>query len=250
VLGRGPTTREGVREGTTVKTIVAVAGIVLVGARTSGVAQEPHEIGFASVASALQALRDDPSADFRTQQDWTLVATRELDKPVQWFFTPEGHPAHPSVVKRSISERDGVGYIDVAALCHVPQSECDRLLEDFRQLHLEVARSALAQQVLLDIGIETNAHERVRVKRLLTEEGKAAEIRMDEVFKVVIVPTLDEAGAVTLWTAMYEFDGDDFVLMSEPAFATPGAGTADIEFSSGESGNTFRFMITPLVASR
>jgi hypothetical protein len=212
-------------------------------------ADEPAAIGYGSVAAALQAVRSDPSAQFESQEGWTIVASRENDQAVQWFFTPVGHPSHPAVVKRTALERGGVGFIDLAALCEVPQSECDQLLDDFRQQHEQATRSVLAEQVLLDVGIALNDHDRLRVSRMLTEEGKAAEIRMDDVLKLVIVPTLDALGGVMLWAAMYEFDGSDYVLVSEPSLTTPGEGTAQIQVSS-ESGNTFGFSITPLLASR
>ena len=68
---------------------------------------EPAPIGYASVAGVLAALRADPSAEFRNQRGWTVVASREAGDAVEWFFTPEGHDAHPAVVKRTAIERDG-----------------------------------------------------------------------------------------------------------------------------------------------
>jgi hypothetical protein len=47
---------------------------------------------------------------------------------------------------------------------------------------------------------------------------------------------------------MYEFDGAQYVLLAEPQFATPGAGTAQFRIAS-ESGTTFGFSITRLLAS-
>jgi hypothetical protein len=209
---------------------------------------DPAQIRYSSVAAALDALRADPNAQFETQQDWIIVANREAGRPVQWFFTPASHPAHPSVIKRTALERNGEGFIDVAALCHVDQAECNRLLEDFRQTHLAAERPVLAEELLVDVGIAVNHHERVLVKRMLAEEGKAAEIRVDDVLKIVIVPTLDEARRVMLWTAVYEHDGSDFVLVSPPALARPAEGAAEISVAT-TSGDTFDFSITTLLAS-
>jgi hypothetical protein len=206
-------------------------------------------IGYPDIETALDALRADPAAQFETQQGWTVVANREGANPVQWFFTPDGHPAHPAVVKRTALERNGTGLIDLAALCYGAESDCYRLLDDFRQRSEAAARAARPQQVTLDIGIALNEHDRVRVKRLVAEEGKAAEIRMDDVLKVVIVPTIDDGRGVMLWTAIYEFDGTDYRLVADPKMASPGDGSADIRLAS-DSGNTFRFVITPLAAAR
>lgn len=212
-------------------------------------ADDGDVIGYPSIEAALAALHADPTAQFETQQGWTLVANREGANPVQWFFTPPGHPAHPAVVKRTAIERNGTGFIDLGALCYGPESECFTLIDGFRQQSQLAAQAALPQEVLLDVGIALNDHDRVRVSRLLAQEGQAAEIRMDDVLKVVIVPTFDERRGVLLWTAVYEFDGAQFRLLAEPKMAEPGNGTADIVLAS-DSGNTFRFVITPLVAAR
>lgn len=208
---------------------------------------EPAPLEAASVAAVLATLRADPRAEFREQRGWTVVASRDHGDPVQWFFTPEGHSAHPAVVKRTALEVEGVGMIELTALCHAVQAACDRLLDDFRQQHeLELA-AARPERVLLDIGIALDDHERVHVKRLLAEEGLAAEIRVTDLLKMVIVPTIDDGGSVLLWTAVYEFDGRDFALLAEPKFASPGGGTAKIEMTS-TGGSRFGFALTSLVA--
>jgi hypothetical protein len=204
-------------------------------------------IDYASVDATLTALRAEPGAQFREQRGWTVVASREGDAAVEWFFTPEGHAAHPAVVKRAVIDRDGIGMIDLVALCHVEQSVCDRLLDDFRQQHELAVAAAQPERVTLDVGIALDDHERMRVKRLVAEEGMAAEIRFADVLKMVIVPTLDDGGRVLLWTAVYEFDGADYVLLGEPQLTTPGAGTASLEMTSS-SGSRFGFALASLVA--
>ena len=102
---------------------------------------EPADIPQANVAAVLESLRADLSAQFGEQRGWTVVASSEHGLPVQWFFTPEGHPAHPAVVKRTALESDGVGRIDLAALCQAEEAACAQLLDDFRQQH-ELAQAA------------------------------------------------------------------------------------------------------------
>jgi hypothetical protein len=205
-------------------------------------------IDYPSVAAALEALRTDSSAQFESQAGWILVASSESDNPVLWSFTPEGHPAHPAVVKRTALEKRGTGFVELATLCQGPELECVALLDEFRQISQEIAQSNLARRVLLDVGIAQNEHDRVLVKHLLAEEGQAAEIRMDNLLKVVIVPSWDELRGVMLWAAMYEFDGRDFRLAAQPTIAAPGAGTALIDVAA-LSGDRFRFSITPLFAA-
>ena len=208
---------------------------------------EPSPIGQTNVAAVLESLRSEPSAQFREQRGWTVVASRDAGSPVEWFFTPEGHPAHPAVVKRTAVERDGVGLIDLAALCQAEQAACDQLLDDFRQQHDAERAAARPERVTLDVTIALDDHERLRVERLLAEEGMAAEIRFTDVLKVVIVPTLGDDGRVLLWTAVYEFDGADYVPLGEPQLASPGSGTATLEMAS-TSGSRFGFSLASLVA--
>jgi hypothetical protein len=204
-------------------------------------------IGATSVAAVLAELRTDPSAQFREQRGWTVVASREGGSPVEWFFTPEGHAAHPAVVKRAAVEQGGVGMIDLAALCHAEQAACDQLLDDFRQQHEHARAAARPERVTIDVRIDLDDHERLRVERLLAEEGMAAEIRFNDVLKVVIVPTIGDDGGVLLWTAVYEFDGADYVLLGDPQLASPGGGTATLEMAS-TSGSRFGFSLASLVA--
>ena len=213
---------------------------------TAAGADDADPIGYASVAAAREALRANRTASARDQQGWTVVASREHGAAVEWFFAPETHAVYPAVIKRTVVEKDGVGMIEIAALCETASQEvCDQLIDDFRQTHRVTIKAPRAERVALDVGIALNDHDRVRVNRLVAEEGKAAEIRMDGLLKAVFVPTLDEKGAVTLWTAMYEFDGRDFALVAEPQLVTPGAGTAEVELAAA-SGNRFAFSVTPL----
>ena len=209
--------------------------------------EESAPIGQSTVAGVLESLRADASAQFREQRGWTVVASRERGEPVEWFFTPDGHPAHPAVVKRTAVERDGVGMIDLAALCQADQAVCDRLLDDFRQQQELAQAAARPERVTIDVAIALDDHERLRVERLVAEEGMAAELRFTDVLKIVIVPTLGDDGRVLLWTAVYEFDGEDYVPLGEPQLASPGSGTARLEMAS-TSGSRFGFSLASLVA--
>ncbi len=105
----------------------------------------------------------------------------------------EGHAAHPAVVKHGHG-RDGIGMIDLAALCHAAQSACDSLLDDFRQQReLAVAAAEPERGRSMSASRSTTASA-------CTSDGwwprKAwlREIRFTDVLKVVIVPTLDDGG--------------------------------------------------------
>jgi hypothetical protein len=85
-------------------------------------AEDEPAIGYGSVAAALAALHANPDAQFDTQAGWIVAATTEHGKPVLWSFTPEGHPAHPAVVKRTAIEAQGMGSIELATLCQGPEA--------------------------------------------------------------------------------------------------------------------------------
>jgi hypothetical protein len=207
-----------------------------------GARADDAPIGYATVAAVREALRENPKATSTSQQGWTVVASRENGAAIEWFFTPQGHPVYPAVVKRKVVEDNGVGMIELAALCETEQKACDDLLEDFRQTHKVTIEAPHVERVTLDVGIAENEHDRVRVNRMIAENGMAAEIRMDGQLKAVIVPTVDEKGAVTLWAAMYEYDGRDFALVAEPQLVTPGEGRAEVQLAAA-SGNRFAFSI-------
>jgi hypothetical protein len=225
--------------------IALLSTAALLAFASAALADDADPIGYASVAAAREALRTDRTATTLNQQGWTVVASRENGAAVEWFFTPETHAVYPAVIKRTVVEQDGLGMIEIAALCETAQEPCDQLIEDFRQTHKVTIKAPRVERVSLDINIAQNDHERVRVNRLVAEEGKAAEIRMDGLLKAVFVPTLDEKGAVTVWAAVYEFDGRDFALAAEPQLVTPGTGTSEVELAAA-SGNRFAFSITQL----
>jgi hypothetical protein len=207
---------------------------------------DPADIPQASVAAVLESLRADPSAQFGEQRGWTIVASNEDGSPVQWFFTPEGHPAHPAVVKRTALERDGVGMIDLAALCQAEQAACDQLLVDFRQRHELEQAAARPERVTLDVTIALNNHERLRVERLLAEEGMAAEIRFTDVLKVVIVPTLGDDGRVLL-DGRVRVRRRGLRRSASRSSRAPAPAQVTLEMAS-TSGNRFGFSLASLVA--
>jgi hypothetical protein len=98
-----------------------------------------NEIGFATVAEALAALRSRLGVQISEQGGWTIVT--ESASGTLWSFTPSDHPAHPSAVKRSVVSRDGSTYIDMKVLCEANKTACDKLVADFQQLNQRAAGS-------------------------------------------------------------------------------------------------------------
>ena len=108
-------------------------------------AKEPvSAIGFTSVAAALEALRADPDAreshQISQQGAWIIVERHKNGRFELWTFTTDGHPAHPTAVRRTPYQKDGAWYITMSALCQSDKASCDTLMEQFQQLNEDMAR--------------------------------------------------------------------------------------------------------------
>jgi hypothetical protein len=102
-------------------------------------AQQSSSIGYPSVAEALAALRARTDVQITVQGSWTIVS--DLANHTVWSFTPSGHPAHPSAVKRvSVKEGDSIG-IQMSVLCQSTKEACDRLVAEFQALNERVRQS-------------------------------------------------------------------------------------------------------------
>ena len=99
--------------------------------------------GFPSIIELLSKLKSDiknsvslVNGDYGV---WTIVQS-EADHSL-WSFTPEEHPAHPSVVKRTPIEKEGQIYINTEASCNAGKSVCDELIDSFIQLNSKIRDS-------------------------------------------------------------------------------------------------------------
>lgn len=103
-----------------------------------------NEIGFATVAEAFATLRSRPGVEISRQGGWTII-TEPTSRTV-WTFPPPGHPAYPSVLKRSLGLRDGSTYLDMKVLCESTKAACDQLVIDFQQLNQRTTVSVQGQR--------------------------------------------------------------------------------------------------------
>lgn len=107
----------------------------------SFVKAEESSIGYDTVLDALQSLKENPAADFRDSDGWTVVNLQKDGDRILWTFTPEWHPAHPSAVKREVIERNGEVFIEMNVLCQSTKPECDQLVKEFEQLNDNIRQS-------------------------------------------------------------------------------------------------------------
>ena len=97
--------------------------------------QDPH-LGYKTPEEALHALQQKPGVTIREQQGWTIVEDREsVGGMALWSFTPKGHRAYPSVVKRYTYEENGKVMLRMGVICGSTKESCDALVRDFQALN-------------------------------------------------------------------------------------------------------------------
>lgn len=110
-----------------------IALALIVGACASVLAAEPIPSGksgieYSTLEEALDALRAKAGVTFNNQDGW-LVAN-DSDAIVIWLFTPPGHPAYPSMIKRHIVNGPHGAYMDTAIRCLASKAVCDQYFGD------------------------------------------------------------------------------------------------------------------------
>ena len=113
--------------------IVIWAGLVSGVFAQSDAVESP--IGFNTVEQAYKALEADPTADLTTYGGWEVFNQKGDGTYFLWSFTPEDHPANPTVVRREIMKKEGQVYIRMDALCQSNKPDCDQLMAEFEKIN-------------------------------------------------------------------------------------------------------------------
>jgi hypothetical protein len=102
-------------------------------------AQNERDVGYPTVAAALEALKARNDVSISVQGGWTIVDDRGA--ATLWSFTPSDHAAYPAVVRRQLVEDKGSISMKMTALCQASKAACDKLMEDFQALNARMAQS-------------------------------------------------------------------------------------------------------------
>jgi hypothetical protein len=118
--------------------------VFLLGALATGLTMRAQEagkvpespcstIGYTTVATALIAVRAISGIEIRTENGW-LIAT---DSPMRtiWSFAPEGHPAYPTAVKRTVVPAQKGSVVDMQILCESDKVSCDNVVLQFQEIN-------------------------------------------------------------------------------------------------------------------
>jgi len=100
----------------------------------SAAAAQELQFGYPDPESALAALRQRADVRVFEQNGWT-VADDKANR-TWWSFTPAGHPAHPSGVKRVLVQApNGDVSIAMTAKCGAREEACEALLVEFHLMN-------------------------------------------------------------------------------------------------------------------
>lgn len=106
-----------------------------------------------------------------------------------------------------------------------------------------VARTVVADQVMLDVGITVNEENQLASK-VLANTGEEVLIQVDDQYRLLISPTLESNGDVSLAISLLKSNGVDYVQIAQPRVITPDREAAVIR-SSSEGGDSIYIRITP-----
>jgi hypothetical protein len=104
-------------------------------------ATEPSPIGYATIEEAFETLKADPGAGMKEHEGWTMFNQKADGKYILWSFTPVGHPAYPAVIRREVVRKGDEVFINMDALCHSNQLDCDLLIEQFKKINERIKQN-------------------------------------------------------------------------------------------------------------
>lgn len=112
--------------------LAAVAATLSIASAQQTAKPNSAGIGYPTVAAALNAMRAKSGANVSIQAGWTVIEDRAA--LTAWSFTPAGHPAHPAVVRRTITREGDNIFVKMTVLCEAPKPACDALTAEFQDL--------------------------------------------------------------------------------------------------------------------
>jgi hypothetical protein len=91
---------------------------------------------YATVASALEAMRAKNGVKVSVQSGWTVI--EDASTLSIWSFTPPGHPAHPAAIHRQVIKEGDHVSLHMKVLCEAPKLACDAMVAEFQKLNGQV----------------------------------------------------------------------------------------------------------------
>jgi transcriptional regulator with XRE-family HTH domain len=172
----------------------------------------------------IQRVETTGSASFESAK--SLAAVFELD--VAALRAPEVAAPEVAPLRRSVVS--GLRYLAVAASLMVA-------------LGAFFMRDAVAGDVALDVVLELNA-EKLGEHKLVTNEGKSAEIRLEGQVRLFVNPIVTSDGSILLSMRVEEPSGSKWVEVGEPRIMVLNGNQGEVKVTSPK-GNVYRIAIRP-----
>lgn len=128
-----------------------------------------------SVSATMDALLDNREAEITSKAGWTHVDVVEDGRPVHWAFTPDSHPAHPSVVRRTPVEKDGEVRVLMAYRCEAARPACDQLVAEMTKQNAGMVEKFKERLGLLKHPREAEAVALAEQFLAMVDDGRDAE---------------------------------------------------------------------------
>jgi len=77
----------------------------------------------------------------RTSSRGGWIIAEERASLTIWSFTPAGHPAHPSMVRRQVADEGGHVGLKMSVSCPAAKAACDGLVREFDVLNDQMTRA-------------------------------------------------------------------------------------------------------------
>lgn len=89
------------------------------------------QIDYGSVSEARQALEANEDNRVSREYGWTIIQDREAG--AVWSFTPEDHPAHPTMVKRTLIDHGRAIEIVMDGQCESDRESCEAVMKEMKR---------------------------------------------------------------------------------------------------------------------
>ena len=115
--------------------ILKIVFISLILQSTNLLADNEDVIDYSSVSETFEKLKKHPSSKISQHEGWSIASLIENGNHVFWFFAPKENAAHPAVVKKTISVKDGSSETVILTLCEAPKQKCEDLIRQFKTIN-------------------------------------------------------------------------------------------------------------------
>ena len=105
-------------------------------AETPALTETPSDIGYPSVAAALEDLQARNDVSVSVENGWTIIT--ESNGLTIWSFTPQKHPAYPTAAKRVFYQENGEWQVKMDVRCEARKAACEKVVRDFEALNKQM----------------------------------------------------------------------------------------------------------------